>query len=135
MKNQIMEKLVNNQELSTSEIVFLNRNLPGEDNQEAISMLPFNHDEKKVFEAVGLNRSKMDTFVEKMKQVSEKVRESEDSSMSRLIEELEALAMSTPENTRALVTYFVKVVSSNPLAMILGKLMGGDSGPKDDDDE
>lgn len=119
MKEQILDKLFNNRELTSEELVFIGSNL--QDN--AASLPPkFDHDNKMSHEACGITEKDADKL---NKLLVKAVREGKLERVSEIVEKTEQFALKSPINLRLICMQCVKHAiekRSDPLQVLQGLL-------------
>ena len=129
MKQQIVEKLFNNQELETEEIIWLTRNLKEEGETEGIkpSYLPYDHTSKTIPESIGANDKLYEAYKKKAFDIFNK---KENPNISNVVEDFEKECVD-PLFFRVLLCFSSRYVFSEVLkSKLLGKLkddLGEDS--------
>lgn len=121
MKEQIMDKLFNNKELTSEEMIFIGRNL--QDSSEGA--LKFDHSKEDTLESCGLVKEDFDALNNIMKlQVEEKKGDFKGS--SQFIEEMEKIALSNPKFLRIILMNHIRLMfqAQHPLLSILLGGMG-----------
>lgn len=103
MKQQIMEKLFNNQELTTEEILFIGKSLP-DNSSSNTTVLPYNHaNEQDCYQAIGVNVQDV-LVLDKALQVSLQDRPN----ISRAVEIAETLVTPDTKNVRILLLQCIR---------------------------
>lgn len=127
MKQQIMEKLVNNEELSSEEIIFLSRNLS---NDTGVKQIPFSHSENDIFKACGLTNSQAADFHSSLMQYAQDGMDK----VSKLVEKLESVCLSNEASLRMAIVNAIKFAyeeeAKKQLPDMLRGLLGGLGSPE-----
>ncbi len=123
MKEQIVAKLFNNEELSNDELVFISRNL----HDSTHNALTFDHSKSDIMQACGLTQADFDALNKMMEAQMEKCNDGEGSGFSKHLENFESVALSNPKFLRIILMNHIKLMmqSRHPiLSLLLGGLGG-----------
>ncbi len=113
MKQEIMTKLFDGKELTTEELVYVGKNLTSDN-----TPIPYDHDNKSSLAACGLEESDITRINEKMR----KLITEDELNVSRIIEEIEAMAISDDKVMRMVVYQAVKKGADKVTS--LGSILG-----------
>lgn len=124
-----MEKLLDDKELSTSEIVYIGRNLSNTEWKER----PFDHSAPTSLEACGISQVDIDELNKKFKEILSK----ENLSISKMVEMLEKIVAADERYFRMVVWQALQYSyeKSSNISDILKTLLGGGAGGKKEGDK
>lgn len=120
MRDLVIEKLFDNKELTSEEIVYIARSLPLDVKDE----VPYKHDSKDSLTACGITEDLVKDVNSKFSNALKIVVEEDGAELSRVVETIEVLAKNDPLMTRMLIIQAVKhaQIMSAGLGGLLGKL-------------
>ena len=123
MKEQIMAKLFNSEELTTEEMIYIGNNLQG----GQPTVIPFNHSEEDILKACGLTKEDFDALNKVMEAQMGKCDEEKGHGFSKSLEKFEGVATSNPKFLRIILMNHIKLMmqSRHPLLSILLGGLGG----------
>lgn len=116
MKEKIMAKLFNNEELTSEEMVYIGKNL--QDN--GFAGIPFNHEKENTLEACGVAEEDFNALNKIMKEQMEDKKDGFKGA-SEAIEKIEQVALSNPKFLRIILMNHIRLMfqSQHPLLSIL----------------
>lgn len=124
MKQEIMEKLLNDRELSTSEIVYIGKNLDNKTWKE----LPYNHEAKTSMQACGLSEGDIKELNSLFRDI---MKDGTIKSTSEIVEKVEKVVSSDEKFMRMMIFQALqysheKASMSAGMGDVLKRLLGGE---------